>query len=106
MDAFRDYREHVPSPQEGVGKATLFRGEKLMLGLNALPAGAEQRVHTHVGQDKFYHVLEGAGRFTVGGDEQLAGPGTVVWAPAGVPHGVRNPGQAPLVLLVGFAPPP
>lgn len=60
----------------------------------------------HADQDKVYVVLEGAGRFTVGESEQEAGPGHVVWAPAGLPHGVSNAGQQRLVLLVGMAPPP
>ena len=47
------------------------------------------------------HVVEGAGRFLVGTDEATAGPGEVVWAPAGVVHGVRNEGDGRLTLLVG-----
>ena len=106
MDAIKDYREHVPSKPGGVGKSTLFRSARLMLGLNSLEPGAEQAVHTHEGQDKFYHVLEGVGLFTVGSDRREAGPGEVVWAPSGVLHGVRNDGSERLVLLVGIAPAP
>ena len=51
-------------------------------------------------------VLEGVGSFTMGDDEQQAGPGVVVWTPAGLPHGVRNEGAERLVLLMGIAPPP
>jgi quercetin dioxygenase-like cupin family protein len=106
LASFKDYREHTPGESAGVGKATLFRSEQLLLGLNALGPGAEQAVHTHQGQDKFYHVLEGRGRFTVGEEVRDAGPGQVVWAPAGVPHGVRNDGAERLILLVGIAPAP
>jgi quercetin dioxygenase-like cupin family protein len=106
MDAFKDYREHVPLKPGGVGKATLFRSDRLMLGLNGLEPGTEQAAHTHEGQDKFYHVLEGRGVFTVGSDRREAGPGEVVWAPSGVVHGVRNGGPERLVLLVGIAPAP
>lgn len=102
----RDWREAVPSRPEGVGKATLFRSARLLLGLNALDPGAEQAVHTHADQDKFYQVLEGRGSFTVGDERFDSGPGAVVWAPAGVPHGVRNDGMERLVLLVGIAPAP
>jgi mannose-6-phosphate isomerase-like protein (cupin superfamily) len=49
--------------------------------------------------------MEGVGSFTVGEDEQAAGPGVVVWAPVGLPHGVHNEGMERLVLLMGIAPP-
>jgi quercetin dioxygenase-like cupin family protein len=106
MDGFKDYRNHLPDDEGGVAKATLFRSERLMLGLNALAPGAEQAVHTHDGQDKFYHVLEGRGLFTLADEIREAGEGEVVWAPSGVEHGVRNAGRERLVLLVGIAPAP
>ena len=103
---FKDWRAHVPEKAGAVGKTTLYRSPHLLLGLNALAPGTEQAVHTHEGQDKFYHVLEGRGEFTVGQVVREAGPGEVVWAAAGVLHGVRNPGSERLVLLVGIAPAP
>lgn len=77
-----------------------------MLGVNCLEPGQVQRVHTHDRQDKFYYVVEGEGTFTVGDEVQVAGPGTVVWAPAEAPHGVENQGEARLTLFMGMAPPP
>ena len=106
MEAFQDYRSLVPAGRGGVGKASLFASERLLLGLNALDSGVEQAVHTHEDQDKFYHVLEGRGEFTVGAVVREVGPGYTVWAPAGVDHGVRNRGTGRLVLLVGIAPAP
>ena len=89
-----------------MGKATLFQSDRLLLGLNTLSSGVEQRVHTHQDEDKFYHVLEGQGEFTVGTETRRAGPGETVLAPAGVPHGVRNPEEPDLILLMGMAPSP
>ena len=106
MDAFKEYRDHVPSKPGGVGKSTLFQSPRILLGLNGLEPGAEQAVHAHADQDKFYHVLEGRGVFTVGSEVREAGPGAVVWAPCGVDHGVKNRGSERLVLLVGIAPAP
>lgn len=106
MTAFKDYRANVPVREGRVGKAELFRSERMLLGLNALEPGVEQGVHTHEGQDKFYYVLEGLGDFTVGDEERKAGPGEVVWAASGVKHGVRNRGGERLVMLVGIAPSP
>ena len=106
LEAFKDYRDHVSAKADGVGKATLFRTPRLLLGLNTLEPGIEQPVHTHHGQDKFYHVIEGRGVFTVGTTQREAGPGEVVWATSGVDHGVRNDGAERLILLVGIAPAP
>lgn len=100
------YRNHIGANQQKFYKATLFRGDFLMVGLNSLEPGQVQPVHDHADQDKFYLVLEGIGVFTVDDVEQEAGPGQIVWTPAGVPHGVRNAGEELLVLLVGMAPPP
>ena len=105
-ETFKDYRDHVSAKAGGVGKATLFRTPQLLLGLNTLDPGVEQAVHTHQGQDKFYHVIEGRGLFTVGTTQREAGPGEVVWAPSGVDHGVRNDGSERLIPLVGIAPAP
>jgi len=94
------YGERVRTREDKPFKADLFRGEGLFVGLNVLTPGQEQLVHTHSGEDKVYFVQEGSGLFTVGDREFSSGPGTLVWAPATVPHGVRNPGPDPLVLVI------
>lgn len=86
-------------------KADLFSGRQLFVGLNCFEQGQSQPVHVHSGADKFYLVVSGRARMTVGVETQEAGPGTVVWAPAHVPHGVAEALER-TVLLVGIAPPP
>jgi quercetin dioxygenase-like cupin family protein len=86
-------------------KADLFRGASLFVGLNCFEPGQAQRIHTHAGADKFYLVVSGRARMTVGDETREAGPGTVIWAPADVPHGVAEALER-TVLLVGIAPPP
>jgi len=100
------YRDHTGAREGKHFKSTLFHSDRMLLGLNCLEGGQAQRVHTHVNQDKFYMVLEGRGAFTVDESEFEGGTGDVIWAPAGVDHGVANPGPERLVLLVGIAPPP
>ncbi|MEP6688636.1 MAG: cupin domain-containing protein [Gemmatimonadales bacterium] len=87
------------------GKADLFAGRQLFVGLNCFEAGQGQRIHIHAGADKFYLVVSGRARMTVGGETREAGPGMVIWAPADVPHGVAEALER-TVLLVGIAPPP
>lgn len=100
------YQDHVGSKPEKFYKATLFQGGTLMIGLNCLEPGQVQKVHEHAGQDKFYYVIDGTGRFTVGETVTEVGPGHLVWAEAGVAHGVENKGSERLTILVGIAPPP
>jgi len=75
-----------------------------MIGINCLEPNQTQPVHAHAGADKFYFVLNGVGSFVVGEEERTVEAGTVVIAPAGVPHGVTNIGAERLSLLIGIAP--
>lgn len=80
MSSFSDYRDHVGSLPDKQFKSTLFRSDRLLLGLNCLERGQEQHPHVHADQDKFYFVLEGEGEFVVGEEKQVAGEGSRVGA--------------------------
>ena len=84
----------------------LERTQSEILGarLWRFPAKSAGTLHKHPRAEEFYFVLEGEGRFVVGEETRTAGEGHAVWAPAGVPHGVRNDTNGRLVLLVGIAP--
>lgn len=90
---------------ERAAKADLFAGRQLFVGLNCFEPGQSQKVHAHAGADKFYLVMTGKARMTVGEETREVGPGTVVWAPAGLPHGVAQALER-TVMLVAIAPPP
>jgi quercetin dioxygenase-like cupin family protein len=105
-DNITHYRNHAGVKPEKFYKTTLFQGDHLMIGLNCLEPGQVQAVHDHADQDKFYYVIEGAGEFTVGEQVTEVDAGHVVWAGAGVPHGVANRGSERLVILMGIAPSP
>ena len=83
-------------------KVDLARGDHLMAGLNCFEPGQAQAVHAHEGADKFYLVLEGKARMQVGTEEAEVGPGTLVWAPAGVPHGVLRATER-CIMLIGMS---
>jgi quercetin dioxygenase-like cupin family protein len=106
MDYVKRINEHTGVGEEKFYKTTLFRGDALLLGLNCLEPGQVQQPHDHADQDKFYYVVEGNGRFWLDEERVEAGAGEVVWAPAGLVHGVANEGTERLTLLVGIAPAP
>ena len=106
MNYFLDWQDHAGVQAEKFYKTTLWQGEQVMVGLNCLEPGQTQQVHAHEGADKFYFVLAGRGKFTVGEEEKEAVAGALVIAPSGIPHGVTNAGDERLSLLVTIAPPP
>ena len=50
-------------------------------------------LHTHEAEDDSFYVLEGELTFTVDGEQLVAGPGTFVLVPPGVPHTFANRGD-------------
>ena len=89
-----------------MGKATLFRSERILVGLNCFEPGQEHALHAHSGMDKVYHVLEGRGSFVLEGRELPMEAGVMLVAPQGVPHGIRNTGGGRLVVVAILAPAP
>lgn len=106
MQFVKQLSEHVGERPEKFYKDTLFRSDALLLGVNCLEPEQTQAPHAHDDQDKFYYVVSGTGRFLLGEEQITAGEGEVVWAPAGLIHGVTNVGSSRLTLLVGIAPAP
>ncbi len=98
--------DHAVFNTERMGKSTLFQSERLLVGLNCFEPGQQHALHAHVGMDKVYHVVRGRGLFLLEGRELDMEAGTMLVAPEGVPHGIRNTGDARLVVLVVLAPAP
>lgn len=87
-------------------KLNLFQTSRFFCDVYCLEPGQSQRPHRHDGADKVYAVLEGEVRVSVGADSALLGAGAAVLAPAGVDHGLENPGPARAAVLVFMAPAP
>lgn len=102
---FVDALAQASFDSDAMRKLDCFRSARLFVGLNCLAPGQSQRRHTHQAADKFYLVLRGKARITVGTQTQDAGPGSLIWAPAGEPHGIETAWE-PTVILVAMAPPP
>jgi mannose-6-phosphate isomerase-like protein (cupin superfamily) len=91
---------------EKMQKVNLFETDHLFADLYCLEPGQEQKIHAHKGADKIYFVLEGTGRFHIGGEEKDVSPNQIILAPSDIDHGVRNASVERLVLLVMMAPNP
>ena len=87
-------------------KRNLFETEQMFCDVYCLEPGQTQAPHGHAGATKFYYVLEGTGRFSLGEETRDLGPGGLAWAAPGEPHGVTNASRERLVLLVAMAPHP
>jgi len=98
--------EHAVYDDGRMGKSTLFQSDRLLVGLNAFEPGQEHRLHAHAGMDKVYHVLAGSGVFLLEGREEPMAAGTMLIAPEGMLHGIRNTGTERLLVLAILAPSP
>jgi quercetin dioxygenase-like cupin family protein len=61
-------------------------------------------VHTHHDEDEFSYVVEGQIGVQIGDRVLVAGPGTLVTKPRGVPHAFWNASDAPARLLELISP--
>ncbi|HET6779399.1 MAG TPA: cupin domain-containing protein [Gemmatimonadales bacterium] len=104
-DYFKSIQALATFSGEKSTKAHLFGSEQIFVGLNCFEPGQSQKTHVHAGSDKFYLVVSGKARMVVGPDTREVEAGTVVWAPADVPHGVLQAIER-TVMLVAIAPPP
>lgn len=98
--------EHAQFNPDKMKKNNVFQTPRFFCDVYCFEPGQEQKGHVHGEQDKIYLVLEGQGRFKVGTEEQVLGPGQGTMAPAGEEHGVVNHTQDRLKVLVFVAPNP
>lgn len=75
--------------------------KKAALGYSVFTPGtsAPQKIHA---EEELAYVLSGQGEITVGEESIAYGPGTAIYIPAGVPHGVRNGGDEDVVMVFVF----
>ena len=97
---------HAKFQADKMAKIALATTSRAQLDLYCLEPGQSQKPHVHADQDKIYYVLEGRGRFTLEGTEEVAEAGEAIVAAAGAAHGVLNDSGARLLLLVVVTPPP
>lgn len=82
---------------------TLAQNPAVSLTLFAFAKGEEISTHDSAG-DAMVQVLEGVGRFTVGGTDHLVRAGEVLVMPAKIPHAVFAEEDFKMLLTVVFPP--
>jgi mannose-6-phosphate isomerase-like protein (cupin superfamily) len=75
-----------------------FGGVETSFFLVRARPGCGPTLHTHPYQEVWV-LEEGEASFTVGYETLTVGPGSVVVAPAGVPHTFTNVGEVPLRMI-------
>jgi mannose-6-phosphate isomerase-like protein (cupin superfamily) len=98
--------QHAVYAPDRMGKSTLFRSSRVLVGLNAFEPEQEHALHAHAGMDKVYVVLDGEGVFLLEDRELPMARGAMLVAPEGIPHGIRNTGSSRLLVLAILAPAP
>ena len=87
-------------PGQVVSK-TLVQNE--LMSVTVFSFEKDEEISTHAsGGDAMVTVLEGTGRFTVGGKEHFCHAGEVLVMPATVPHAVYAPEPFKMMLTVVF----
>ena len=104
----------VPSYADSPGDAFWWQGALIRikirsadtggsLGLveGSFPDGFGPPLHVHHREDEGFYVLDGEIKFRQGDHEFVAGAGTLVWGPRGVPHSFRvlSGGARALVIM-------
>jgi len=99
--------DHAEWRLDRMGKSTLFKSVRMLVGLNSFEPGQFHSLHAHSGMDKLYQVIEGEGVLLLDEGRELAmKTGDLVVAPEGVPHGIRNTSGRRLLVVAILAPAP
>lgn len=104
--SFLDARASLRFAADKLQKVNLFETAHMFCDVYCLEPGQAQPPHAHSGATKFYFVLEGRVRATLGSESRELGPGELAWSAPGETHGVENASGERAVLLVAMGPNP
>jgi mannose-6-phosphate isomerase-like protein (cupin superfamily) len=101
---------HVePAPHEGTGKTTAYRyfdevkDARVIFRKRALHKGASIGMHV-LAHDEVYYIVSGRGELTVDDTKREVGPDTAIFMHEGADVGIRQLGEADLVVIVSYPP--
>jgi mannose-6-phosphate isomerase-like protein (cupin superfamily) len=88
--------------RDGKRYLEFLRVPAMSAGIYVLPAGGADPQSPHQ-EDEMYYVVSGRARMNTGSEEQVVGPGTIIFVAAGVEHRFYDISEE-LTVLVFFAP--
>ena len=95
----KDQVEYQPGQ---VVSKTLVQNDKVSMTIFSFDKGEEISTHAAGGGDAMVTVLEGTGRFTVGGEVFILQEGESLIMPKEIPHAVYGEEQFKIQLVVSF----
>lgn len=104
--SFASTKDRARFSPDKMQKVNLFESPQMFCDVYCLEPGQAQKAHSHAGATKFYYVIEGEGRFTIGARTETLSSGGLAWALPDESHAVENRSRERLVLLVSMAPNP
>lgn len=94
-------KEQIKYQDGQIVSKTLVQNDRISATLFSFEKGEEISTHA-AGGDALVQVLEGTGRFTVGGVEYLVHEGESIVMPKDIPHAVYGQERFKMLLLVSF----
>ena len=94
----KDLVEYMPGQ---VISKTLVQNDKVSMTVFSFDKGEEISTHA-AGGDAMVTVLEGTGKFTVGGEEFILNEGETLIMPKDIPHAVFGQEKFKMQLIVSF----
>ncbi len=94
-------KDQVEYQSGQVVSKTLVQNDAVSMTLFAFEQGEEISTHA-AGGDAMVTVLEGTGRFTVGGEPFLLNAGETLIMPKDIPHAVYGEERFKMVLVVSY----
>jgi mannose-6-phosphate isomerase-like protein (cupin superfamily) len=79
--------------------------EGFILGTHTMDTGGYANQHTHEKESEAMYFYEGSGIAMIGGKEYEITVDSVMLAPPGIPHSIRNTGTGPLKFVFVYCPP-
>jgi quercetin dioxygenase-like cupin family protein len=100
----RNLKDLIEFQPGGKVRKRVFITDKIEMELVCYEPGTSTVEHHHAGQDEIFIIMEGTGTITVGGEPVRVGPGSLVFAPADIKHGIEPDRDARMVMVFVKAP--
>jgi quercetin dioxygenase-like cupin family protein len=100
----RNLKDLIEFQPGGKVRKRVFITDKIEMELVCYEPGTATVEHHHVGQDEIFMIMEGTGTITIGGEPVRVGPGSLVYAPADIKHGIQPDPESKMVMVFVKAP--